>query len=163
MAADVLDTMDIYGHANVSFPISRDEFQRMFPDNAACSRYLEHLRWPDGFVYPHLPINESKDPEAAETYLPLIHRVFSNLKTWINGTHHGVDEKHLQAYLNEYTFRFNRRFTPFNSFRSLLGLAVATEGPTHDEIYQGAWEHPSCCGVVLTDTMPDETDSHAEG
>src|SRR5271157_2695526 len=36
--------------------------------------------------------------------------VFSNLKAWINGTHHGrVKPHHLQAYLNEYVFRFNRR------------------------------------------------------
>ena len=33
--------------------------------------------------------------------------------------------KHLQAYLNEFTFRFNRRFYPFNAFRSLLGIAGA--------------------------------------
>ena len=58
----------------------------------------------------------------AEDYLPIIHLVFSNLKSWLNGTHHGVSAEHLQAYLNEFTFRFNRRFYPFNAFRSLLGL-----------------------------------------
>jgi len=36
-----------------------------------------------------------------------------------------VSAKHLQAYLNEFTFRFNRRFHPFNAFRSLLGIAAA--------------------------------------
>ena len=46
-----------------------------------------------------------------------------DLKTWLNGIHHGVSAKHLQAYLNEFTFRFNRRFYPFNAFRSLLGVA----------------------------------------
>ena len=55
--------------------------------------------------------------------MPMIHLVFSNLKTWLNGIHHGVSAKHLQAYLNEFTFRFNRRFYPFNAFRSLLGIA----------------------------------------
>ena len=30
----------------------------------------------------------------------------------------------LQAYLNEFTFRFNRRFYPFNAFRSLLGTTA---------------------------------------
>jgi hypothetical protein len=42
---------------------------------------------------------------------------------WLRGTHHGVSHQHLQAYLNEFTFRFNRRFYPFNAFRSLLGYA----------------------------------------
>ena len=53
--------------------------------------------------------------------------VFSNLKNWLNGIHHGVSAKHLQAYLNEFTFRFNRRFYPFNAFRSLLGIAGGAE------------------------------------
>jgi hypothetical protein len=48
----------------------------------------------------------------------MVHMVFSNLKTWLKGTHHGVSPQHLQAYLNEFTFRFNRRHYPFNSFRS---------------------------------------------
>ena len=53
-----------------------------------------------------------------------IHRVFGNLKTWINGTHHGVDPKYLQTYLDEFTFRFNRRKTPMAAFQTLLGIAT---------------------------------------
>ena len=56
----------------------------------------------------------------------IIHLVFANLKTWLIGIHHGVSHQHLQAYLNEFTFRFNRRFYPFNAFRSLLGIAGDT-------------------------------------
>lgn len=52
-----------------------------------------------------------------------IHRAFGNLKTWINGTHHGVDPKYLQAYLDEFVFRFNRRKTPMAAFQTLLGIA----------------------------------------
>ncbi|MDP8287021.1 MAG: IS1595 family transposase [Candidatus Electryonea clarkiae] len=52
-----------------------------------------------------------------------IHRVFGNLKIWINGTHHGVDPKYLQTYLDEFTFRFNRRKTPMAAFQTLLGIA----------------------------------------
>ena len=63
-----------------------------------------------------------------------LHLVFGNLKTWLNGIHHGVSAKHLQAYLNEFTFRFNRRFYPFNAFRSLLGIA-ADATPTYAELY----------------------------
>src|SRR5271156_2431484 len=32
------------------FPTTLPEFQRVFPDDAACARYLEHLRWPNGFT-----------------------------------------------------------------------------------------------------------------
>ena len=59
------------------------------------------------------------DPEVAEQYLPIIHLVFANLKTWLIGIHHGVSHQHLQAYLNEFTFRFNRRFYPCSAPGSL--------------------------------------------
>src|SRR5208337_1660743 len=48
-------------------------------------------------------------PMAAHIVLPAIHRVFSNLKTWGLGVYHGLRRKHLQAYLDEFAFRFNRR------------------------------------------------------
>ena len=60
--------------------------------------------------YDHHAIAECGDPEVAEEFMPTIHLVFSNLKNWLSGIHHGVSAKHLQAYLNEFTFRFNRRF-----------------------------------------------------
>ena len=58
-----------------------------------------------------------------------MHRVFGNLKTWLRGTHHGVGPQHLQSYLDEFTFRFNRRRTPMAAFQTLLGLATL-HGPT---------------------------------
>ncbi len=60
-----------------------------------------------------------------------IHRVIGNLKTWLRGTHHGVSPQHLQAYLNEFTFRFNRRKTPMAAFQTVLGLAKERMGPTY--------------------------------
>ena len=93
-----------------------------------------------------LAIAERGDPQVAEEYLPIIHLVFANLKTWLNGIHHGVSHQHLQAHLNEFTFRFNRRFYPFNAFRSLLGIAGDVTAPTYAELYSGAWQHPTCWG-----------------
>ena len=94
--------------------------------------------------YAHMPVVESNKPDVAEEYLPIVHLVFSNLKAWLQGTHHGrVEPKHLQAYLNEFTFRFNRRFYPFNAFRSLLGIGANGESPTYDGLYSGEWTHPN--------------------
>jgi hypothetical protein len=96
--------------------------------------------------YKHRPVVMDGDPENAEEHLPMIHRIFSNLKTWILGTHHGrVEVQHLQAYLNEFVFRFNRRFHPMTGFNSILGLASRTVPPTYEELYSGAWEHPGSC------------------
>ena len=85
--------------------------------------------------YLHSAVAERGDMQVAETFLPIIHLVFSNLKTWLRGIHHGVSPQHLQAYLNEFTFRFNRRFYPFNAFRSLLGIAGDVTAPTYAELY----------------------------
>jgi len=85
--------------------------------------------------YCHTAVAERGDMQVAETFLPIIHLVFSNLKTWLRGIHHGVSPQHLQAYLNEFTFRFNRRFYPFNAFRSLLGIAGDVTAPTYAKLY----------------------------
>jgi transposase-like protein len=72
----------------------------------------------------HHRIVQGKNREAIPI-LPHIHRVFSNLKAWLHGTHHGrVEQKYLQAYLNEYTFRFNRRFWRGPAFLRALTLMV---------------------------------------
>ncbi len=96
----------------------------------------------DQLGYKHDPIAVRGRPELADAHLPMIHLVFSNLKAWLNGTHHGVSPQHLQAYLNEYVFRFNRRFYPMTSFNSALGLAARTVPPTYEQLYSGEWVHP---------------------
>jgi transposase-like protein len=78
-----------------------------------------------------------------EEDLRLAHLVISNLKTWIRGIFHGVSDKHLQAYLNEFTFRFNRRRTPMAAFQTILGLTSKVDWPTYEELYSGEWEHPN--------------------
>jgi transposase-like protein len=51
-----------------------------------------------------------KNPDLGENLLPLVNRVASLLKRWLLGTHQGaVQHSHLEYYLDEFTFRFNRR------------------------------------------------------
>jgi len=83
------------------------------------------------------------DPDKAEAHLPMIHLIISNLKTWIMGTHHGaIAQHHLQGYLNEFVFRFNRRFYPHTAFNSVLGIAARSVSPTYAQTYSGEWKHP---------------------
>ena len=84
--------------------------------------------------YDHRPKTQGSGKNSA-TILPRVHRVFGNLKTWIDGTHHGVSRKHLPHYLNEYVFRFNRRRTPMAAFQSLLGLTGQHEPTTYKMLY----------------------------
>ncbi len=69
---------------------------------------------------------------AAHVILPWVHRIFSNLKVWALGVYHGLRRKHLQSYLDEFVFRFNRRRTRHAAFRSLLGIAAAHQPLTYN-------------------------------
>jgi transposase-like protein len=63
-----------------------------------------------GEGYLHQPFNVLQSGLPAHVPLPAVHRVASLAKRWLLGTHQGaVKAEHLQAYLNEFCFRFNRR------------------------------------------------------
>jgi transposase-like protein len=56
----------------------------------------------------------------APKVLPWVHTVASNLKTWLRGTFHGVSKKHLPRYLDEFTYRFDRRWNEKELFAVIL-------------------------------------------
>ena len=87
--------------------------------------------------YDHQPINLTAGWGDAVLRLPAIHLVFGLAKRWLLGTHHGaVSTKHLQAYLDEYVFRFNRRTAKSIShrFARLIEHAVATPPASYASI-----------------------------
>src|ERR1035437_6453570 len=69
--------------------------------------------------------------------LPRVHLVISHLKRWMMGTHQGaISHKHLNYYLDEFTFRFNRRRSKSRGklFFRLAQQAVAVEPVTLDQM-----------------------------
>jgi transposase-like protein len=69
--------------------------------------------------------------------MPRVHRVISLLKRWLIGTHQGaVSHKHLEYYLDEFTFRFNRRRSQSRDklFFRLAQQAVAVDPVTYDHM-----------------------------
>ena len=63
-----------------------------------------------GLGYDHMVINQSASPDPAHVVLPAVHRIAALLKRWLLGTYQGaVSREHLNYYLDEFTFRFNRR------------------------------------------------------
>src|SRR5207245_3053279 len=54
-----------------------------------------------------------------------IHRVFTNFKHWGLGTFHGFRPKHIDAYLNEYVFRWNRRRSFQSGMDRMLGIGLS--------------------------------------
>ncbi len=95
--------------------------------------------------YNHICKLQSHNGHKTGNWLPLVHLLVSNLKKWMAGTHKGaVTHKHLQAYLNEFAFRFNRRFWRGPAFLRALGLAVnVNDWPQYDTLYSGQWVHPN--------------------
>jgi len=73
-------------------------------------------------------------PQRAHKRFPHIHKVFGNLKTWLNGTHHGVEPKYLPSYLDEFVFRFNRRQSPMAAFQTLLGISLQKKPLTLEKL-----------------------------
>lgn len=91
-----------------------------------------------GYTHVKTVLSSSSDP--AHVSMPGVHRISSLLKRWILGTHQGsVVPAHLQSYLEEFTFRFNRRTSRNRGllFRRLLEQAVVTGPITEKDITHG--------------------------
>jgi hypothetical protein len=92
----------------------------------------------------HTAINMSA-PNAlpAHIYMPWIHRIFANFKRWGLGTYHGFRDKHIDAYANEFTFRWNRRRRYSVSIDALLGIGQNVGRITYRDIVGDTleWRH----------------------
>jgi transposase-like protein len=100
-------------------------------DGSAAYRELKDL----GYAHQRSVMLGSDVP--AHVSMAGVHRVASLIKRWILGTHHGsVQPEHLDAYLNEFVFRFNRRTSASRGmlFYRLLQQAVVTDPVTYDDV-----------------------------
>ena len=97
-------------------------------------KYKSFLFIPD-IGYYHYPkkLETAKD---ISTHLPWVHTLVGNVKNAIRATFHGVSAKHLQRYLDEYSYRFNRRFNEPQLFDRLLYACVLTNTITFSELRQ---------------------------
>lgn len=87
--------------------------------------------------YEHKEKVISGSGKQAHELLPHVHLVDSLVKRWINGTHQGkISQKHLEYYLDEYAFRFNRKLSTHRGklFYRLMQQAVTNLPMTYDEI-----------------------------
>ena len=90
------------------------------------------------YIHRQTILSSSDDP--AHVVMPGVHQVASLLKRWLLGTHQGAFAKeHLQSYLEEFAFRFNRRTSHSRGllFHRLLEQAVATPPVTEADILHG--------------------------
>jgi transposase-like protein len=93
----------------------------------------------DGWLgYENMPDNAHEvrivEGRKAHDLLPWVHRVFSNLKRWAKGVFHGLRKRHLQRYLDEFVFRWNRRRHMRHSFDTLLGIGAGLGPATYRDL-----------------------------
>lgn len=97
------------------------------------------------YIHQRTVLSSSEEP--AHVAMPGVHRVASLLKRWLLGTHQGaITMMHLQGYLEEFTFRFNRRTSNNRGllFKRLLEQAVVTGPVTEADVTNGyRWEAKS--------------------
>lgn len=72
------------------------------------------------YIHKYQNYYESNNKE----FLKWLHVIIGNAKTYIMGTYHGFDDKFLQVYLDEFCYRFNRRFKPKQLFGRLLNACA---------------------------------------
>jgi transposase-like protein len=93
------------------------------------------------FGYEHeISVLQNEERDAAGKLLPRVHLVVSLLKRWLLGTHQGaVSSRHLDYYLDEFTFRFNRRTSRSRGklFYRLLQQAVQVDPAPYKTIVGG--------------------------
>jgi len=84
----------------------------------------------------HTPVVQDEGANAG-AFFPIIHTLFSNIKAWLVGTHHGVSAKHLPRYLREWSYRFNRRHLHGGLEGYLIRRAVECATITYDQLKTG--------------------------
>lgn len=95
--------------------------------------------------YDHVVFNQSASPSPAHVLLPGVHRAASLLKRWLLGTYQGgISSVHLPYYLDEFTFRFNRRNARARGllFYRLIEQASQTAHTPTAELYRGSGRGP---------------------
>jgi len=103
--------------------------------------------WPgyeglSGKGYKHYVRSLGGNPEKASKLLPRFHRVALLLKRWLMGTHQGaVSREHLDYYLDEFTFRFNRRISKSRGklFYRLVQQALAVDPVPYAKMRGGSY------------------------
>ena len=82
------------------------------------------------------------DPKDSMKLLPWTHRFIANAKAVMHNPHHGVSQKHLQSYLAEVCYRFNRRFWGQEAFHRLLNACASTDTITREKLMAPAEQSP---------------------
>lgn len=88
----------------------------------------------DSKGFAHTATAVSQQDEPAHKLFPWVHITLSNLKRFLLGTHHGVEGKHLEGYVAEFSYRLNRREMEPDLLTRLLRATLVTQSITYKEL-----------------------------
>lgn len=117
--------------------------------------------WACGTDYDHRPRTIANSGRQAHDLLPGVHQVASLAKRWMLGTHQGgVKPPHLQLYLNEFSFRFNRRHSRTRGmlFFRLLEYAMQATPLTYRDLVA----HPGGAPRRVMPVPPSDKRVHSD-
>jgi hypothetical protein len=84
--------------------------------------------------FEHTATAISKQDEPAHSLFPWVHITLSNLKRFLLGTHHKVEQKHLKHYVAEFNYRLNRRTMESDLMTRLLRACINGETITYKQL-----------------------------
>jgi hypothetical protein len=112
-------------YAKVIKQASGDEFKPFFKDYISQDAHVVTDEWKG-----YLPLkkdyqNLEQKPSEKGRNFPELHIHIMNIQGWLRGIHHHCTEQHLQGYLDEYHYRYNRRNHMDTIFDNLITRMVA--------------------------------------
>jgi len=120
-------------YAEVIANCSSGELTKIFEDHIGSDAKVKTDKW-KGYI----PIMKDWDIEMEKSKggqnFELMHRFIMGLKSWIRGIFHKLSPEHLQKYLNEYCYRFNRSLFRETIFDKLIVRMVLHEPKPYKEI-----------------------------
>ena len=124
---------------NIVDSVNKENIEALLNDNVEKNQILKTDGWSAYNIckelgHTHFVAVISNTTEKAHKLFKWVHILAENVKAFIVGTYHGIGRKHLQSYLDEFCYRFNRRFLDDQIFDRLLNAAVLSKGITFTEL-----------------------------
>jgi len=114
---------------------SAEELARIFEKHIDKSAKIRTDKW-SGFKPLEKTYQITKEKSKPGKNFQLMNRFVQGVQSWFRGIYHHVSDRHIQSYVNEYCFRFNRQNTKETIFNNLLKRMVSKPQITYTEIIQ---------------------------
>jgi len=128
-----------YANMNIVDSVNKENIEVLLNDNVEKNQIIKTDGWRAYNVckelgHTHFVSVISNTKEKAHNLFKWVHILAENVKAFIEGTYHGIGQKHLQSYLDEFCYRFNRRFLGDQIFDRLLKATLLSKGITYPEL-----------------------------